>query len=413
MGLLPRLVRVVGLLLPLAALLAFTTSSRPAHAADPLPAEVLPPLLPPAASAIDASVIQQRLQDTLQGIIRDSTLGSGAWACVVVATLPATPRVVVSVQVQADTRPGNEGVYTVTVTLTVVGQGMRQSDPHVVGPGDYGDGTPFAGPTDALANEATNALDRLAQTVTPCNLKGRLKVHGRYQSGGTTSVAYAAQSAPAQAGGLTIDEQYAGDLDLSLQADGSFSTSGVLTMSFAETASTGDGGSCSETGTELNPQVQVSGGYRASDDSVHVQSLQVRAAAFQGQLQCSSPDGSATCSISAPSGGASTVHCTYTSANGQVDTCSQQPGLLVCVDSAGNSSVVPLPAGPVSLASDLRGSSDLAVGLSDGAVLTLPGPPDLPAGFSWDATLTLSYGEGGGQSDAPPTSRLPLAADGN
>jgi hypothetical protein len=393
----PRLTVALALLLG-AAVLAFTAAARPVHAADPLTAEVLTPLLPPSVTDVDAGVIQQRLQAALQGIAGDSALGSGAWACVVVGALPANPRVVVSFQVQADTRPGNEGVYTITVTLKVVGQGEKTSDPHVVGPGDYGDGTPYAGPTDALANEAANALDRLTATFAPCKVKGHLKVHGKYQSGGAASQAYTALAGPAQAGGLTIEESYEGDLDLALQSDGSFSAGGALTMSFLETAPLPEGGMCTESGTELNPQVQATGGYRAADDSLSFQTLQVSAAAFQGMLTCSSPDGSATCSISAQSGSASTTNCTYTSADGQVATCSQQPGLLMCVDEQGHSVVVPLPAGPVSLQSDLRGGSDLAVSLSNGAVLTIPPGPDLPAGFSWDATLQLSYSGSSGQA---------------
>jgi hypothetical protein len=151
-----------------------------------------------------------------------------------------------------------------------------------------------------------------------------------------------------------------GEIDLTLQQDGSFDTQSPVTSS----STFAWGAPCAAPDVaDTNPRVHLVGGYRASDGSLTIQQMQYSRDAWTYN---------STCTI----GGVTGV-CSYDSSRASMGTCTM----------AGHSMPFPVPV--PTLVGDLLGGAQLSLNLADGATLSIPAPPGTVG--DWESSQQLAY----------------------
>jgi hypothetical protein len=258
------------------------------------------------------------------------------------------------------------GAYTVAVSLAVDGQGSRDGAPQIVLPDDIG---PLSPAGLQLAQLAANSLGWIGDTLSPCELKAKLRTRWHAGIGDAVAGPDPERAAYASAGAAAedvfgFDYTLDGSFDLTIDGSGGASASGPLTAAVTVTQP-----ACTWSVALINLHGSLGVGYRAGDEDLVVNQLQLSSDALTGTAVCS--DGSDTTTWTADSRRNPYVVCT--SPNG------------------GGESGAGIPAFGIA---DLTGSQELSGAVKDGTSIKIPTPSFLagfPGTVAWDASLQLSY----------------------
>ena len=163
-------------------------------------------------------------------------------------------------------------------------------------------------------------------------------------------------------GDSTLTYTYAAESTLKLNASGAFDATSPMSLTIDMTFEANE---CMQTVTArmLEPKLQSVGTYRAADGTLSFKELRMSSAGMTGQ-------GSVVC----PGGG---------SAACSLDT--RTDSMLRCT----NAPATPIPFS--TMGGDLLEGKGLTIALRDGERQPLPRPEYMPAGTSWDMSLSLGY----------------------
>jgi hypothetical protein len=297
----------------------------------------------PGLDSTDVEVIKVWLNSAFYEMTRTDMKG---WGCVQLQESSDSPGDVFGwVLVE----PGREdGDYTVTAFLRIRTSSWRGEEHSIWEGYDYGESySIFPNAALALADAGADGLTWLMKSHRPCLAKAKVEVKSKFSG----------------SRGEVFSEDLQGDAEVALREDGSFEGTSPLTVS---TTMAIPEQNLTMSLTAANPTLQLKGSY--SDGKLTITELTATIENLTGSASAQLDD----------------EFCTYT-----VDY--RQGSRADCVDSEGNTSGGSMPALPIQLTLNLRGDNDRTIELADGARLTLDRPVYLPAGWTWEANLTLEY----------------------